>query len=119
MARWIRVSTRLAVYDRDGFRCAWCDRAVTLSRTGLNRATLDHLIPRNSGGSNRTWNLVTACLSCNSKRGKREIEEWLMSLDVPDATIDEMVYRFIARKRAAINRPAGREMCRAIHGRLC
>ena len=33
--------------------------------------TLDHLRPHNHGGSNAETNLVTACHSCNSGRGKR------------------------------------------------
>ncbi len=56
-----RPTTRARIYARDKHRCVWCQRKVG----GALRATLDHVIPRVAGGSNRYWNLVTACPGCN------------------------------------------------------
>lgn len=39
----------------------------------------DHLIPRIRGGSDESDNLVWACRSCNSSKGKRDLLEWLRS----------------------------------------
>ncbi len=56
--------TRFNVFLRDGFRCQYCDYAKDL--------TFDHLIPRSRGG-HTTWdNVVTACATCNLKKGGRD-----------------------------------------------
>ena len=38
---------------------------------------VDHLIPRNRGGSDSADNMVWSCRSCNSSRGDRGVFEWL------------------------------------------
>jgi len=68
---WIRRSTRLAVYARDGFDCVYCRSVFPLAYNGLG-LTLDHIVSRSRGGTHEPTNLVTACLSCNSKRQHRK-----------------------------------------------
>lgn len=68
---WIRDDKRQAIYHRDGDACVWCG-----SRESL---TLDHLTPRDRGGTNDADNLVTACHPCNSERQHRPLEEWSTS----------------------------------------
>lgn len=65
-SKWIRPEKRLAIYIRDGFRCAYCGR--DLKDADPSEVTLDHLLPRVAGGSNQATNLITACRSCNSSR---------------------------------------------------
>ena len=65
-SKWIRPAKRLAIYIRDGFSCGYCGR--DLRRAAPAEVTLDHLMPRYSGGSNDATNLITACRSCNSSR---------------------------------------------------
>lgn len=36
---------------------------------GLENATLDHVVPLSRGGSHNPGNLVSACLSCNQRKG--------------------------------------------------
>ena len=60
-AKWIRRDKRLAIYARDGFRCAYCGSSHKLN--------LDHLKPRSKGGNHRAKNLITACQRCNLRRG--------------------------------------------------
>lgn len=55
---------RLTVFRRDGWRCVYCRRRGT-SRT----LTLDHKIPRKDGGKGTPENLLTACRSCNQRKG--------------------------------------------------
>lgn len=38
---------------------------------------MDHLIPRMRGGPDSPENLVTACRSCNSSKGARDMLEWM------------------------------------------
>ncbi len=60
-SKWIRPDRRLAIYLRDGHRCAYCGRTETTM-------TLDHVVPCHLGGENGSDNLVTCCLSCNSSK---------------------------------------------------
>ena len=70
----IRPTTRLAIYLRDGFICVWCGR--DLHRSDPFGITLDHLVPHDLGGSNSPSNLVTACRSCNCRRGSANWRGW-------------------------------------------
>lgn len=62
-SKWIRPEKRQAIYLRDGEKCVYCGQE--------ERLTLDHLRPVQKGGNNGATNLVTCCLSCNSKRGNK------------------------------------------------
>lgn len=59
----IRFS-RENVYLRDGHRCQYCG-----VRCGPRELTLDHVVPRASGGKTTWRNVVTACASCNRRKG--------------------------------------------------
>ncbi|GMI65277.1 hypothetical protein like AT2G23840 [Hibiscus trionum] len=79
-----RISTNLSrksVLFRDNFTCQYC-------RTRDN-LTIDHVLPMARGGE-WTWeNLVTACAKCNSKKGRKTLEEANMALiKVPKAPKD-------------------------------
>lgn len=71
---WITKSRRLAIYLRDGFLCQYCGR--DLHGANPREVTLDHLRPQCRGGSHENKNLVTACLSCNSKRQHKAWTEY-------------------------------------------
>lgn len=64
---WIRQDKRLAIYLRDGLACVYCGESMEEGAS----LTLDHVCPRERGGSNREDNLVTACHRCNSARQNR------------------------------------------------
>ena len=58
--------TRFNVFLRDKFCCQYC---------GSNKElTFDHLLPRSKGGKTDWDNVVTACSSCNVKKGGRLYE---------------------------------------------
>lgn len=73
---WIRQEKRLAIYLRDGLACIYCGGTL---EDGLTM-TLDHVIPYSQGGGNGEWNLVTACLRCNSSRGDRPVEDFAQAV---------------------------------------
>lgn len=52
-----------------GRRCAYCGSAENL--------TIDHLVPRSKGGRDHPANLVLACLSCNNRKGSKDLSVWL------------------------------------------
>jgi HNH endonuclease len=59
----IRSEVRLAVYERDGWRCVNCGSGDDL--------TLDHITPWILGGSDGAENLQTMCRPCNCRKGAR------------------------------------------------
>jgi 5-methylcytosine-specific restriction endonuclease McrA len=57
--------SRKEIFARDKHACQYCGRAgVSL--------TIDHVVPKSRGGDSWSWeNLVTACMSCNHRKGDR------------------------------------------------
>ncbi|KAI3523197.1 hypothetical protein L1887_01255 [Cichorium endivia] len=70
--RVISMLSRKNVLARDNFTCQYCSSTMNL--------TIDHVIPMSRGGEWKWENLVTACLSCNSKKGHKTPEEANMKL---------------------------------------
>lgn len=107
-SNWIRRSTRLAIYDRDGFSCVYCGAGAEQEGVALG---LDHVNPRELGGSNKPRNLVTCCESCNVDKSTKPIKQWLAELffttDVEPAALRRKVKKHTARK---LNRSKGREL---------
>jgi len=58
-----------------GSRCCYCKK-----RLDFRGATLDHVVPRCLGGSNRPHNLCVACLACNQKKGNKPPHLWINEL---------------------------------------
>lgn len=90
---WIRDEKRKRIYERDSFKCVWCNVDLSSPVDPAER-TLDHVIPREEGGGNNASNLVTSCLTCNSERGSRSAALWIQI--VAETTGDPM-YRVIHR----------------------
>ena len=65
--------TRFNVFLRDKFACQYCGSGHEL--------TFDHLLPRSKGGLTNWDNVVTACSSCNVKKGGRLLRYSDMSLN--------------------------------------
>jgi 5-methylcytosine-specific restriction endonuclease McrA len=64
--RWAVRALRAATLSACGRRCAYC--ALPLC---LERATLDHVVPRRLGGDTTADNVVVACYDCNVLKGGR------------------------------------------------
>ena len=92
-----KTRTKYAVFQRDSWRCRFCDTRVIDPRArsrfsmtfdefqwkpgNLNKhaclavlASHDHVVPRQWGGSNEEQNLVTACWPCQFSRHEHRIE---------------------------------------------
>jgi len=52
------------VFLRDSFICQYCGTGVTRTT-----ATVDHVLPTSLGGKTTFDNTVTACMSCNYRKG--------------------------------------------------
>jgi len=81
---WIRKAKRFAIYHRDSFTCCYCGCRFD-SSVGLS---LDHVVARENGGDNAATNLITACISCNSRKGDTPIHEFV---DADHALILEQI----------------------------
>lgn len=57
------------VLEKWGRRCTYCDA----ENVPLN---LDHVVPRARGGSDRSSNLVPACIPCNQAKGATPVEKF-------------------------------------------
>lgn len=57
---------RRNVFERDQYRCQYCGEVFPETRLNL-----DHVIPRDRGGRTSWENLVTSCISCNSRKANR------------------------------------------------
>lgn len=73
---WVRDTTRLAIYLRDGSACVYCGATI---EDGA-QLTLDHLRPASKGGQNDPSNLVTCCHRCNSRRGNRSVASFVRAV---------------------------------------
>jgi len=72
--RWIRDSTRKAIYERDGYACQYCGK--DLSTVPASERVLDHKDPR---GGNDPENLVTACKECNDRKEGKNAVDFILS----------------------------------------
>lgn|SRR5699024_1689418 len=64
--------SRSNIFKRDGNICQYCGDTHNL--------TIDHIMPRSRGGADSWENLVTACDTCNVRKGNRTPDEAGMEL---------------------------------------
>ena len=77
-AKEVKFSRR-NILERDRHTCQYCGR-----RYDRSQLTVDHVIPRSRGGESTWENVLTACVSCNTRKGSRTLEETgLAALSVP------------------------------------
>lgn len=107
---WCRLSTRLAIYHRDGFTCVYCGRASEVLGVGL---TLDHVLPCELGGTNDPTNLVTACLSCNSAKQDLSMRGWLGRLRRRGLDASKIGARVRRQTKRPLDRDEGRRLVAA------
>ena len=72
--RFRRQVTNTFLFARDGYRCQFCHRGQGELRH-RECLTRDHLVPLSRGGDNEWTNVVTACSSCNTRKGNHLPEE--------------------------------------------
>lgn len=55
------------LFVRDNYQCRYCGVYARDEKS----LSLDHWFPRRRGGSNKPDNVLTACMTCNLKKGGR------------------------------------------------
>lgn len=104
---WISKKKRLAIYNRDGFACAYCGRTV---EDGA-RLSLDHIKPHSHGGSNDARNLVTCCATCNSSRQDRPMAEFARTVaEYRNTEAKNIINHVNACRRRNLNLEAAKEI---------
>jgi 5-methylcytosine-specific restriction endonuclease McrA len=72
--RFRRQVTNTFLFARDEYSCQFCGRRQSQLRF-RECLTRDHLVPLSRGGTNDWTNVITACSSCNTRKGNRLPEE--------------------------------------------
>ncbi len=68
--RFRRQVTNTFLFARDGYACQYCGRRKRELRD-RECLTRDHVVPISRGGRNTWENVVTACSTCNHRKGDR------------------------------------------------
>ena len=58
---------RTFIFSRSNNKCVYC---------GAKATEIDHIIPRSSGGTNSTYNLVASCRVCNQRKSNKTLKEF-------------------------------------------
>lgn len=79
-----------AVHSRDQWICQLCGKDMLASLDAMMSITVDHVMPKGSGGGDNQGNLVTACAHCNRLKG-----------DTPATSVED-ARRIVAQRRAQL-----------------
>lgn len=101
-SKWIRPSTRWAIYHRDDFACIYCGKVGPLS--------LDHVHSVEGAGErdNSPANLVTCCVRCNSSKQALPKRQWYAVLRERGVSIPALRRRIARQTARPIDRERGR-----------
>jgi hypothetical protein len=61
---------RQSIKEKWNHECAYCGSDEVL--------TLDHIVPRSKGGSDRVTNVLCACKKCNHSKGYQKWYDWYL-----------------------------------------
>lgn len=85
------VFSRMNIFLRDAFTCQYCGDKFT-----TNELTFDHVISRSNGGKTDYSNIVSACVSCNTRKGSRQD---MKPINAPrEPTISQLSNQKVAKK---------------------
>ncbi len=73
--RTVPALTNPKLFARDRCLCAYCG-----GRFGFDHLTREHVVPVSRGGRDTWMNCITACRTCNGRKGNRKPEEAGMHL---------------------------------------
>ena len=69
-----RQVTNTFLFARDNYTCQYCGRSQSEFKF-RECLTRDHLVPLSRGGTNDWTNVMTACSTCNTRKGNRLPEQ--------------------------------------------
>lgn len=65
------------IFVRDGYQCQYCGKQFS---NGSKTITIDHILPKSSGGKTTWDNCVTSCKQCNTYKGRNKLSETDLTL---------------------------------------
>ena len=85
-------------------KCIHCNRRLSLALDGtpISRATIEHIVPRNHGGTDALENLAIACSGCNHEKGHRHDVQ-----HASDPALLAVIERLQQRRRKRWRDPTG------------
>ena len=66
--RWFRLGQR---------RCSYCCTQLNWTGQFKNSATVEHLVPRSHGGTDKIENIIIVCYKCNMQRRNDDFIDWV------------------------------------------
>ncbi len=69
-----RRKFRQSIFESWEWKCAYCDKELD-----IKSATIDHIVPKYTGGHNVKSNMVCSCSKCNRSKGSVLLEDWYNS----------------------------------------
>ena len=66
-----KKSIRSRLSESQNHRCCWCGEYLT-----DENSTIEHIIPKNNGGTNHVDNLAISCSWCNHLRGYEDMNSF-------------------------------------------
>jgi 5-methylcytosine-specific restriction endonuclease McrA len=85
-------------------KCLHCNARLLIGLDGepISRATIEHILPRNHGGTDDLVNLGIACARCNSEKGVRHDHK-----KKTDVRLQEVIAKLAAKRKARWRDPPG------------
>lgn len=68
------VKLRTMLSEAQNHRCALCGVLTNDIKNSKRKATIEHVIPKDRGGSNSWYNLAMTCSRCNNNRKTKYLE---------------------------------------------
>lgn len=69
--RPLRKNIRVAIHQRDGYRCRMCGRSSEVTTLHV-----DHIVPVADGGTDALENLATLCADCNTGKSSLRLPDY-------------------------------------------
>jgi 5-methylcytosine-specific restriction endonuclease McrA len=83
-------------------KCLHCGSRHTILRDGtpISDATIEHIVPRNHGGTEDLSNLAIACSRCNGEKGIRhDVRRW------QDPRLQALIAQLLSRRAERMRPP--------------
>mgnify|MGYP002379806031 CR=1 FL=1 len=77
---------RKRIFEEDGFVCCYCGKEKE-----VRNLTIDHVVSRKRGGTDKADNLVASCLPCNIKKSDLSVEEFCSKYNLDFPSISERI----------------------------
>lgn len=87
---WISRFGGLCAAKEGGWFCHYCAKKVQrrFGQGGIDKATIDHVIPKSRGGESKFSNFVLCCLQCNAEKADTPyLEFWQAKQEIRLRTI--------------------------------